>query len=40
MLETTEHLHMTHIIAKYGLHYLQVAAYDITTQYITSTNKT
>jgi len=40
MLETMENLHMTHIIANYGLHYLQEATYDITAQYITSVNKT
>lgn len=40
MLQTMENLHMTHIIAKYGLHYLQEAAYDITAQYITSIHKT
>jgi len=26
-----KNLHMTHIIAKYGQHYLQQATYDITT---------
>ena len=40
MLETMENLHMTDIIAKYGLHYLSQALYDITTQYITSINET
>jgi len=40
ILETRENLHVTHIIAKYGLHYLSQASHDITTQYTTSTNKT